>query len=128
MYLLQLENYFPKLPDANCVDICQEDLVLIFMAEDVKFAKETVKKEIEMYFLPDITIPCDACGGTRYNRETLEVKYKGKNISDVLKMTVEEALTFFENIPTIKNKIQALYDVGLGYIKTWSICNNIKRW
>lgn len=74
-------------------------------------------KNIEMYFLPDITVPCEVCKGTRYNRETLEVKYKGKNIADVLDMTVEEALKFFENIPTISPKIQALYDVGLGYIK-----------
>ena len=74
-------------------------------------------KEIEMYFLPDITVPCEVCKGKRYNRETLEVKYKGKTISDVLDMTVEEALSFFENIPNIKPKIQALYDVGLGYIK-----------
>ncbi|MBE7076122.1 MAG: excinuclease ABC subunit UvrA [Clostridiales bacterium] len=74
-------------------------------------------KEIEMYFLPDITVPCEVCKGKRYNRETLEVKYKGKTISDVLDMTVEEALKFFENIPSIKSKIQALYDVGLSYIK-----------
>ncbi len=74
-------------------------------------------KEIEMYFLPDMTVPCEVCHGKRYNRETLEVKYKGKSISDVLDMTVEEALSFFENIPTIKTKIQALYDVGLSYIK-----------
>lgn len=74
-------------------------------------------KEIEMYFLPDITVPCEICRGHRYNRETLEVKYKGKTISDVLDMTVEEALVFFENIPTIKNKIKALNDVGLTYIK-----------
>ena len=74
-------------------------------------------KEIEMYFLPDITVPCEVCKGKRYNHETLEVKYKGKTISEVLDMTVEEALKFFENIPTIKNKLQALYDVGLSYIK-----------
>ncbi|MBQ3494006.1 MAG: excinuclease ABC subunit UvrA, partial [Clostridia bacterium] len=74
-------------------------------------------KEIEMYFLPDITIPCEVCKGARYNRETLEVKYKGKNIGEVLDMTVEESLSFFENIPSIKSKIKALYDVGLGYIK-----------
>ncbi len=72
---------------------------------------------IEMHFLPDIYVPCEVCKGKRYNRETLEVKYKGKNISDVLDMTVEEALEFFENIPRIKQKIQTLYDVGLGYIK-----------
>ncbi len=74
-------------------------------------------KKIEMYFLPDIFVPCEDCKGKRYNRETLEVKYKGKSIYDVLEMTVEEALAFFENQPNIKNKIQTLYDVGLGYIK-----------
>ncbi len=74
-------------------------------------------KKIEMYFLPDIFVPCEDCKGKRYNRETLEVKYKGKNIYDVLEMTVEEALTFFENQPNIKSKIQTLFDVGLGYIK-----------
>ncbi|MBQ0017525.1 MAG: excinuclease ABC subunit UvrA [Clostridiales bacterium] len=74
-------------------------------------------KKIEMYFLPDVYVPCEVCKGKRYNRETLEVKYKGKNIYDVLEMTIEEALKFFENIPAIKNKIQTLYDVGLGYIK-----------
>ena len=73
--------------------------------------------KIEMNFLPDIYVPCDVCNGKRYNRETLEVKYKGKNISDVLNMTVEEALDFFANLPRIKNKIQTLSDVGLGYIK-----------
>ena len=72
---------------------------------------------IEMHFLPDVYVQCEVCKGKRYNRETLEVKYKGKNIADVLDMTVEEALEFFENIPKIKNKIQTLYDVGLGYIK-----------
>ena len=72
---------------------------------------------IEMHFLPDIYVPCEVCKGRRYNKETLEVKYKGKTIADVLDMTVEEALQFFENIPRIKQKIQTLYDVGLGYIK-----------
>jgi len=73
--------------------------------------------KIEMHFLPDVYVPCDVCGGKRYNRETLEVKYKGKSIFDVLDMRVEEALGFFENVPSIRNKIQTLYDVGLGYIK-----------
>ena len=73
--------------------------------------------KIEMHFLPDIYVPCEVCHGKRYNRETLEVKYKGKSIYDVLDMTVEEALEFFSNIPKIKQKIQTLYDVGLGYIK-----------
>ena len=73
--------------------------------------------KIEMHFLPDIYVPCEVCKGKRYNKETLEVKYKGKTISDVLDMTVEEALEFFKNLPKIKNKVQTLYDVGLGYIK-----------
>ncbi|MGN0136261.1 excinuclease ABC subunit UvrA [Anaerotignum sp.] len=73
--------------------------------------------KIEMHFLPDIYVPCEVCHGKRYNRETLEVKYKGKTISDVLDMTVEEALVFFENIPRIKSKLQTLYDVGLSYVQ-----------
>lgn len=73
--------------------------------------------KIEMHFLPDVYVPCDVCCGKRYNRETLEVHYKGRTISDVLNMTVEEALTFFENIPKIKNKLQTLYDVGLSYVQ-----------
>ena len=73
--------------------------------------------KIEMHFLPDVYVPCEVCHGKRYNKETLEVKYKGKTISDVLDMTVEEALEFFKNVPKIKNKIQTLNDVGLGYIK-----------
>ena len=73
--------------------------------------------KIEMHFLPDVYVPCEVCGGKRYNRETLEVKYKGKSIYDVLNMTVEEALEFFENVPSIHRKIQTLYDVGLSYIR-----------
>jgi excinuclease ABC subunit A len=72
--------------------------------------------KIEMHFLPDVYVPCEVCHGKRYNRETLEVKYKDQNISDVLDMTVEDALHFFENIPKIKRKLQTIYDVGLGYI------------
>ncbi|MEK4322640.1 excinuclease ABC subunit UvrA [Bacillus sp. FSL K6-3221] len=72
--------------------------------------------KIEMHFLPDVYVPCEVCHGKRYNRETLEVTYKGKNIADVLEMTVEDALQFFENIPKIKRKLQTIYDVGLGYI------------
>ena len=70
-----------------------------------------------MHFLPDVYVPCEVCGGKRYNRETLEVLYKGKSIYDVLNMTVEEALTFFENVPSIRRKIETLYDVGLSYIR-----------
>jgi len=74
-------------------------------------------KKIEMHFLPDVYVPCEVCHGTRYNTETLSIKYKEKNIADVLEMRVSEALTFFENQPKIKNKLQVLNDVGLGYIK-----------
>ncbi len=73
--------------------------------------------KIEMHFLPDVYVPCEVCGGRRYNRETLDVKYKGKSIYDVLDMTVEEAVPFFENVPSIRRKIETLYDVGLSYVK-----------
>ena len=74
-------------------------------------------KRIEMHFLPDVYVPCEVCNGLRYNSETLQIKYKGKNISEVLDMTADEALVFFENVPKIKNKLQTMVDVGLGYIK-----------
>ena len=73
--------------------------------------------KIEMHFLPDVYVTCDVCGGKRYNRETLEVRYKGKNIYEVLEMTVEEGVEFFENIPKIRRKLETLYDVGMGYVK-----------
>ena len=73
--------------------------------------------KIEMHFLPDVYVPCEVCQGKRYNRETLDVKYKGKSIYDVLNMTVEEAVEFFKNVPTVARKIQTLYDVGLSYIR-----------
>ena len=74
-------------------------------------------KKIEMHFLPDVYVPCSVCGGTRYNSETLQIKFKDKNIYDVLEMTVEEALDFFKNVPKVKNKLQVLMDVGLSYVK-----------
>ncbi len=74
-------------------------------------------QKIEMHFLPDVYVPCEVCRGKRYNRETLEVRYKGRNISDILEMTVEEACTFFENLPKLKTKLDTLYDVGLGYVR-----------
>lgn len=74
-------------------------------------------KKIEMHFLPDVYVPCEVCHGTRYNRETLDIKYKGKNISEVLDMRVDEAITFFENHPKVLNKLKVLQDVGLGYVK-----------
>ena len=73
--------------------------------------------KIEMHFLPDVYVPCEVCGGKRYNRETLEVKYKGKNIYEVLDMTVDEACDFFDAVPSVKRKMETLRDVGLGYIK-----------
>ncbi len=73
--------------------------------------------KIEMHFLPDVYVPCEVCGGKRYNRETLEVHYKGHNIADILDMTVDEALDFFRNVPRIKRKLQTMHDVGLGYIR-----------
>ncbi len=73
--------------------------------------------KIEMHFLPDVYVPCEVCGGKRYNRETLDIRYKGKNISDVLNMTVEEAMDFFKAVPSIRNKIETLHEVGLGYIR-----------
>ena len=89
-----------NVPGGRC-EACQGDGVL----------------KIEMHFLPDIYVPCEVCKGQRYNRETLEVKYKGKTIADVLDMTVEEGLEFFAKVPKVKQKLQTLYDVGLGYIK-----------
>ena len=74
-------------------------------------------KKIEMHFLPDVYVPCEVCHGSRYNSETLQIKFKGKTISEVLDMTADEALVFFENIPKVKNKLQTMVDVGLGYIK-----------
>lgn len=82
----------------------------------MKLVKDGIIK-IEMHFLPDVYVPCEVCHGTRYNRETLEVKYKGKNIAEVLDLRIEEALEFFENIPKIKRKLQTIYDVGLGYVR-----------
>ncbi len=73
--------------------------------------------QIEMQFLPDIFVPCEVCGGARYNRETLDIRYRGKNIAEILDMTVEEALAFFDRVPAIREKLQTLTDVGLGYIR-----------
>ena len=102
-HLLQLENYFQfsfNVAVGRCF-ACEGDGV----------------KRIEMQFLSDVYVKCDECNGKRYNSETLSVLYKGKNIADILEMTVEEALEFFENIPAIKRKLQTVLDVGLGYIK-----------
>ena len=91
------------------------------MATELEVNKKSSKrvhiKRIEMNFLPDVYVPCEVCHGTRYNRETLDIKFKGKNISDVLKMRVSEAIEFFDNIPKVKNKLQVMMDVGLSYIE-----------
>ena len=92
-----------------------DDLRALF-ASTPEACKGDGQIKIEMHFLPDIYVPCEVCGGKRYNRETLEVTYRGKTISDVLDMSVTEALAFFGNIPQIKRKLQTLYDVGLGYV------------
>ena len=100
-----------NVPGGRC-EACQGDGVL----------------KIEMHFLADVYVPCEVCKGKRYNKETLEVKYKGKSIADILDMTVEEALEFFANVPKIKQKIQTLSDVGLGYIKLrTTFYNTIRR-
>jgi excinuclease ABC subunit A len=112
-----IRDLFAKTPDAKARGFSSGRFSFNIKGGRCEACEGAGVKEIEMYFLPDITVPCEVCHGKRYNRETLEVKYKGKSISDVLDMTVEEALAFFENIPAIKNKIQALYDVGLSYIK-----------
>ena len=90
--------------------------LLLFLVLGMLFGSDGILK-IEMHFLPDVYVPCEVCHGKRYNRETLEVKYKGKSIYDVLNMTVEEALHFFENVPSIRRKMETLYDVGLSYIR-----------
>ncbi|MBP3431559.1 MAG: excinuclease ABC subunit UvrA [Clostridia bacterium] len=112
-----IRDLFASTPDANARGFASGRFSFNIKGGRCEACEGAGVKEIEMYFLPDITVPCEVCRGKRYNRETLEVKYKGKTISDVLDMTVEEALKFFENLPSIKNKIQALYDVGLSYIK-----------
>ena len=111
------ETSLPKPKKLKCEDTTKEDFHLTLKEEDVKPAGVMVLKKIEMHFLPDVYVPCEVCHGTRYNSETLQIKYKGKNIYEVLEMTVEEALDFFENHPKIKNKLQMLSDVGLSYIK-----------
>ncbi len=113
----QIRELFASTPDAKARGFGSGRFSFNIKGGRCEACEGAGVKEIEMYFLPDITVPCEVCHGKRYNRETLEVKYKGKTISDVLDMTVEEALKFFENIPSIKNKIQTLYDVGLSYIK-----------
>ena len=85
-------------------------------------------KVIEMNFLPDVQVPCEECGGRRYNRETLEVRYRGKSISDVLDMSIEDATPFFEHIPAIYRKVKTLNDVGVGLYYPWPVIYNLVWW
>ncbi len=112
-----IRELFAKTPDAKARGYTSGRFSFNVKGGRCEACEGAGVKEIEMYFLPDITIPCEVCKGKRYNHETLEVKYKGKSIADVLDMTVEEAMPFFENIPSIYSKIKALNDVGLSYIK-----------
>ena len=112
-----IRELFAKTPDAKARGYTSGRFSFNVKGGRCESCEGAGVKEIEMYFLPDITIPCEICKGKRYNHETLEVKYKGKSIADVLDMTVEEAMPFFENIPSIYTKIKALYDVGLSYVK-----------
>lgn len=112
-----IRNLFASTQDAKAKGYTQSRFSFNIAGGRCEACEGAGVKEIEMYFLPDISVPCEVCKGKRYNHETLEVRYKGKTISDVLDMTVEEGLSFFENIPSIKNKLQALHDVGLDYIR-----------
>ena len=112
-----IRNLFASTPDAKARGYTPSRFSFNIAGGRCEACEGAGEKEIEMYFLPDISVPCEVCKGKRYNRETLEVHYKGKTISEVLDMTVEEGLKFFENIPSIKNKLQALHDVGLDYIR-----------
>ena len=113
----QIRNLFASTPDAKEKGYTASRFSFNVRGGRCENCEGAGVKQIEMYFMPDMEVPCEVCKGKRYNRETLEVRYKGKNIYEVLDMTVEEALAFFENIPSITTKLNALNDVGLGYIK-----------
>jgi len=112
-----IRNVFVGLPEAKIRGYKPGRFSFNISGGRCEVCKGNGYKTVEMNFLPDVLVPCEACGGKRYNRETLEVKFKGKSIADVLDMTINQAVEFFENIPTILNKIKVLQDVGLGYIK-----------
>ena len=113
----QIRDLFAAMPDAKAKGYAKGRFSFNVKGGRCEACAGDGILKIEMHFLPDVYVPCEVCGGKRYNRETLEVKYKGKSIYDVLNMTVEEALGFFENVPSIRRKIETLYDVGLSYIK-----------
>ncbi len=112
----QIRNLFSKLPESNVRGYKPGRFSFNVKGGRCEACKGDGLIKIEMHFLPDVYVECDTCKGRRFNRETLEIRYRGKNIADILEMTVEEALEFFENVPTIQPKLQTLFDVGLGYI------------
>jgi excinuclease ABC subunit A len=112
-----IRNLFASTPEAKMRGYAPGRFSFNVMGGRCEACKGEGQIKIEMHFLPDVYVPCEVCKGARYNRETLQVTYKGKTVADILGMSVEEALSFFENIPPIKRKLQTLYDVGLGYIK-----------
>ena len=103
-------------PELYVDDFARAGATIITVQQEACLHLHRQVEQIEMHFLPDVYVPCEVCKGKRYNREALEIHYKGKNISEVLEMTVEEALAFFENVPAIAHRLQTLHDVGLGYI------------
>ncbi|MCD8282670.1 MAG: excinuclease ABC subunit UvrA, partial [Prevotella sp.] len=112
-----IRSLFVELPEARLRGYAQGRFSFNVKGGRCEVCGGNGYKTIEMNFLPDVTVPCEACRGKRYNRETLEVRYKGKNIADVLDMTINQAVEFFDNVPQILRKIKTLQDVGLGYIK-----------
>ncbi len=114
--LRQLENYLPRTPEAKLRGYSPGRFSFNVSGGRCENCAGDGIIKIEMHFLPDVYVPCEVCHGKRYNREALEIHYKGKDISDVLAMTTETALEFFQNIPSIARKLQTLVDVGLGYI------------
>ena len=112
-----LRNLFASVPESKARGYAPGRFSFNVSGGRCEACKGDGQIKIEMHFLPDVYVPCEQCGGKRYNRETLQVLYRGKSISDVLEMTVEEALVFFAAIPSIKRKLQTLHDVGLGYVR-----------
>ncbi len=123
-----IRELFAQTPEAKAHGIQQvaSPLTSRDAARRVRAMGKIIK--VAMHFLPDMYVPCDACHGKRYNRETLEVSYKGRNISEVLEMTVEDAMHFFDAIPVIHRRLETLNQVGLGYIRLGTICHDVIWW
>ena len=120
--------YLLKQMKQKFVAIKKDDSVSTLRVAAVRLVAETESSKIEMHFLPDVYVPCEVCHGKRYNSETLEVHYKGKNIADILEMTVEDAVEFFKHIPKIHRKLQTIVDVGLGYVTMGATSNDAIWW